>query len=91
MEEVMSIEFPTRVTTSEGVVARTLPQISLTRGMEKGYNFSAGQEEGRRITGEYINCTFLYYAARKEREETSESENPERWREAKKQEETRES
>ena len=86
MEEVMSIEFPIKVTTSEGEVLQIMPQISLTRGLERSFNFSAGNEEGRRITEEYINYTFAYYAARKEREETSESEDPERWKEAKKQE-----
>ena len=83
MEEVLSLEFPAKVTTSEGEVLQVMPQISLTRGLERTFNFSAGNEEGRRITEEYINYTFAYYTARKEREETLESENPERWREAK--------
>ena len=50
MEEVMSIEFPIRVTTSEGDMLQTMPQIPLTRGLGRRYDFSAGQEEGRRIT-----------------------------------------
>merc|ERR1712090_116976 len=81
MEEVLSLEFP--ITTPEGEVVLVLPQISLTRGLERTFNFSSGNEEGRRLTEEYINYTFEYYMTRKEREETSQSENPERWKEKK--------
>ena len=84
MEEVLSLEFP--VTTPEGEVILLLPQISLSRGLERTFDFSAGNEEGRKVTEEYINYTFEYYTVRKEKEKISQSENPERWTELKNQE-----
>ena len=84
MEEVLSLEFP--VTTPEGEVILLLPQISLSRGLERTFDFSAGNEEGRKVTEEYINYTFEYYTIRKEKEKISQSENPERWTELKNQE-----
>ena len=74
MEEVLSLEFP--VTTPEGEVVLLLPQISLSRGLERTFDFSAGNEEGRKVTEEYINYTFEYYTIRKEKEKISQSENP---------------
>ena len=77
----MSIKFP------EGMISRPLFQIPLKKGLEKEYKFSTDQEEGQRIIKEYIDCTFAYHEARKEREETPKIGNLKRWRKVKKQEE----
>ena len=77
MEEVMSVMFP------EDTTMRPLPQITLRKGMEKEYKFSTNQEEGQKRIKEYIDCTFAYYEAKKEREETPSIVNIKRWRKVK--------
>ena len=79
MEKVLSLDFP--VTTPEGEVVLLIPQITLYRGLERTFDFSVGNVEGRKVTEEYINYTFEHYAIRKEKEKISQSENPEKWSE----------
>ena len=77
MEKALSLNFP--IITPEGEVIVLIPQITLYRGLEDTFEYSIGNVEGRKVTEEYINRTFKHYAIRKEKEEISQQENPERW------------
>ena len=71
----MSIEIP-RVETPFGKeVSQIMSQIPLSRGLSRKCYFLA--EEERKSIEEYINCTFEYYEAKKEKEDILDLENME--------------